>query len=169
MSVTTDDGRKPSFWRRRIVGPIVGQLQQGITPEKIALTLALGAVVSTFPILGSTSILCLLIAFVLKLNQAIMQLTSWLFYPLQFALLLPLYRAGEIFGTPHLALSIPQMMSRFRDAPLKFIGDFGLIALGGIGVWLIAAPLVTALLYFVLRPLLRGLAARLPRTPLADG
>jgi uncharacterized protein (DUF2062 family) len=168
MNATAEQRSKESFWRRRVIGPIVGQLKQGITPEKIALTLSLGAVVATFPILGSTTILCLLIAFVLKLNQAIMQLTSWVFYPVQFALLIPLYRAGEIFGTPHLALSIPQMMSRFKDAPLKFIGDFGLIALGGIGVWLLAAPVVTAVLYFCLRPVLRGLAARLPRSPQTD-
>jgi uncharacterized protein (DUF2062 family) len=168
MNAQTGAGEKPSFWRRHVVAPIVGQLKQGITPEKIALTLSLGAVVSTFPILGSTSILCLLIAFVLKLNQAIMQLTSWVCYPLQFALLLPLYRAGQIFGTPQLSLSIPQMMSRFKDAPFKFIGDFGLIALGGIGVWLIAAPLVTVALYFCLRPLLRGLASRMPKTSLAE-
>ncbi len=161
---------KRSFWRRRVLGPIVNQLRQGITPEKIALTIALGAVVSTFPILGSTTILCTLIAFVLKLNQPIIQLVSWLCYPLQFAVLIPLYRAGEIFGTPHLSLSIPQMVVRFKDGPLKFIGDFGLIALGGIGAWLIVAPVVIALLYFVLRPILSGVAARLPeRAAVATG
>lgn len=162
MSAPADDGAPPSFWRRKVLAPIVGQLRQGITPEKIALTIALGAVVATFPILGSTSILCAVLAFALKLNQPVIQLVNWLCYPLQFALLIPLYRAGEIFGTPHLMLSIPQMVERFKAGPLAFVADFGLIALGGIGVWLLVAPLISALLYLILRPLLRGLARRLP-------
>ena len=51
-----------SFWRRRVVEPIAGQLKQGITPEKIALTIALGMALGIFPILGSTMLLCALAA-----------------------------------------------------------------------------------------------------------
>ena len=89
-----------SFWQRRVVAPIVVQLRQGITPEKIALTIALGGLVlSLFPILGSTTLLCGLAAVVLRLNQPIIQTVNLLAYPLQLALLIPFYRAGErLFG-----------------------------------------------------------------------
>jgi len=52
------DPPRPSFWKRRIVAPIAAQLAQGIAPQKVALTLALGVVLGTFPILGSTMLLC---------------------------------------------------------------------------------------------------------------
>lgn len=147
------------FWRRRVVGVVVAQLRQGITPDKIALTLALGAVLATFPILGSTTILCGIAAAVLRLNQPLIQLANWLCYPLQLILLIPYYRLGErLFGTPHLALSIPQLIERFDAGPLQFVKDFGVIALGGIGAWCVCAPPVALVVYLVLRWPLHALA-----------
>ncbi|WP_029919868.1 DUF2062 domain-containing protein [Nevskia soli] len=149
-----------SWWKRHVVDLIVAQFRQGITPEKIALTVALGCVLATFPILGSTTLLCTAAALWLRLNQPIIQLANYLCYPLQILLLIPLYRAGEWLGAPHLALSIPQLMERFRAGPLQFIADFAGIALGGVGIWCLAAPPVGAALYFILRPPLRLLAIR---------
>lgn len=151
------------FWKRRVGDVVVAQFKQGITPEKIALTVALGGVLAVFPILGSTTALCALAAFCLGLNQPIIQLVNYFCYPLQLALLLPFYRAGEWLGAPHLALSIPQLVERFRAGPLRFVADFAGIALGGIGIWCVVAPLAAALLYAGLRPPLRGVAARLRR------
>lgn len=149
-----------SWWRRRVVAPILAQLRQGITPERIALTAALGAVIAVFPILGSTTLLCGLAAWALRLNQPVIQLVNYLCYPLQFALLLPLYRAGEWFGAPHVSLSIPEMLARFEAGPLEFVAEFGLVALGGVAAWLVVAPFAILLLYLALRPPLRLLAAR---------
>lgn len=154
-------GKKGNFWRRHVLNVVLKQLKQGITPDKIALTLALGGVLAIFPILGTTTILCGLAAVLLKLNQPIIQLANWLAYPLQLLLLVPFCRLGEyIFGTPLLSLSIPQMVQRFDAAPLKFIDDFGVIALGGIGAWCIIAPFAILVIYAVLRWPLRALAAR---------
>ncbi|WP_293000437.1 DUF2062 domain-containing protein [Nevskia sp.] len=153
-----------SVWQRKVVTPILDQLRQGITPEKIALTAALGAVIAVFPILGSTTLLCALVAFRLKLNQPIIQLVNYLCYPLQFALLLPFYRAGEWFGAPHVNLSIPEMLERFQAGPMQFIADFGLVALGGVAAWCVAAPFAIAALYYGLRPVFRAMALRTLRT-----
>ena len=154
-----------SFWRRRVVNVIVGQLKQGITPDKIALTIALGASLAIFPILGSTTLLCAATAVWLRLNQPVIQLVNYLAYPLQLILLIPFYRAGEWFGAPHLSLSIPQLVTRFTAGPLKFIADFGTIALGGIAVWFVIAPPLIALIYFALRHPLRLAAGRVSSRP----
>jgi uncharacterized protein (DUF2062 family) len=151
------------FWQRRVIGLIVAQLRQGITADQIALTVALGCVLALFPILGSTTLLCAGAALWLRLNQPVIQLVNYLCYPLQIALLLPFYHAGEWLGAPHLALSIPQLFERFRASPLQFIADFAGIALGGVGAWCVVAPGTAALLYFMLRPPLRLLAARTRR------
>jgi uncharacterized protein (DUF2062 family) len=152
-----------SFLNRRLVEPIKAQLRQGITPEKIALTLALGAVLGVFPILGSTMLLCGLAGWRLKLNQPIIQVINYFVYPLQLILLLPFYRAGEtLFRQPHVPIfSVTELMQRFANGPLKFIGDYGMIALYGIVVWCLLAPLAATLLYFTLRPVLRSLAGRI--------
>lgn len=152
---------------RRLVDVLLAQLRQGITPDQLALSLALGIVLGLFPILGATSALCALAAFRLRLNQPAIQLVNWLCAPLQLLLLLPFYHAGTCFGAPRLSLSVVQLVARFKgEGLLGFVADFGLVALGGIAVWLLLAPPVAALLYFLLRPLLRGLAQqRVPRRP----
>lgn len=150
-----------SFWKRRIVAPIAGQLRQGITPEKIALTIALGGVLSIFPILGATTILCAAAAFAFRLNQPVIHLVNYCAYPAQFALLIPFYRAGEtLFGQPHVPLSITFLLERFRASPGQFMRDFGMIGVQGIVVWSLVTPVLAAGIYFALRPMLQTLARR---------
>jgi uncharacterized protein (DUF2062 family) len=167
-AVDRDDGplasRPPSsLWRRRVVDPLMGQLKQGITPEKLALSLALGLVLGCFPILGAATVLCTVAGLVLGLNQPVIQAVNQLVYPLQLALLLPQYRAGEwLFQTPSVPLSIPMLYERFAADWRQFLQDYGLLALQGVAVWCLAAPLVAAAVYFLccrpLRVLARGVA-----------
>lgn len=154
-------------WQRRVVAPIVAQLRQGVTPPQIALALAAGSVIGIFPILGATTLLCAMFAFVLKLNQPVIQLVNYLIYPLQIALLFPFYRAGEkLFGqTPVPLLSIGELNTRFWAAPGQFLIDYGLVALYGATVWTLLAPALAALIYLLFKPALTRLAGRLDRRP----
>ncbi|WP_028007473.1 DUF2062 domain-containing protein [Solimonas flava] len=151
-----------SIWQRRLVDPVVAQLRQGITPDRIALTLALATVLGVFPILGATTFLCALAAIWLRLNQPVMQLANYLLTPLHVALLLPFYRAGEtLFGQAHVPIfSVGELLARFQTDPLQFVVDYGRVALYGICVWALLAPFAAALLYLTLRPALRQLARR---------
>lgn len=150
---------RPSFWRRRVLDPIVAQLKQGTTPEKISLTIALGVALGVFPILGSTTALCLAAAVFLKLNQPVIHLVNWFIYPLQFPLILIFIRLGEkLVGAAPVPFSITDMLQRFKDSPAQFFRDFGLTALHGIGGWLLVAPVGVTILYFTLRPAMRKMA-----------
>ena len=151
-----------SFATRRVVAPIVRQLRQGVTPERVALTIALGLVIGVFPILGATTILCGIAAAAFGLNQPIIQLINYFAYPAQLVALIPFYRAGELlFNRPHLPLSIPMLMERFRADAGKFFSDFGLIAVHGIVVWCFVAPFAAAAIYYLTRPSLRLVARRM--------
>ncbi len=156
-----------SFWRRRVVGPILGQLKQGITPEKIALTLALGGVLGIFPIIGLTTLLCALVGVALGLNQPIIQLTNYLMYPVHLALLIPYYRAGEaLFHVPPVPIfSVTDLFTRFEAGPWQFMADYGMVGVYGIVVWCLTAPLIAAAAYFILKPLLRSLSGASGATP----
>jgi hypothetical protein len=161
MPQTENPSRLKKFWRERVVGLIGAQLTQGVTPQKIALTIALGINLAMFPILGSTTLLCAAVAFWLKLNQPIIQLVNWLAYPLQFAMLLPFIRIGEwLTRAPQVTFSIPQMLQKFHDAPGKFLGEFGMTGVHGIIAWLLIAPVLSALIYFTLLPPLKKLSQR---------
>src|SRR5512134_1071225 len=83
------------FWRRRVGDPIVALLRQGLTPEALALSLAVGLVLGVFPIIGATTILCGLAGSVFRLNHVALQLANYLAYPLQVPLILAFVRLGE--------------------------------------------------------------------------
>src|SRR5580700_12082590 len=147
-------------WRRRVVDVVLAQLRQGITPQKIALTVAVGATLGLFPILGSTTLLCFLAGIILRLNQPIIQAVNYLMYPLQITGIYFFIRIGEwLTRTPPLQFSIAGLIQQFRAAPLHFFQEFGMTALRGVLAWVLIAPLVAAVLYFALLPVLRRLAA----------
>lgn len=152
-----------SFWRRRVVLPIAAQLSQGISPEKIALTVALGVVIGIFPILGATTLICAAVAWRLKLNQPIMQLVNYLMYPPHLLLLLPFYRTGEsLFGSGHVPIfSVTELVERFRAGPMQFFIDYGMVGFYGVVVWCLIAPVAIAILYFGLRIPLRAMGRRM--------
>ena len=160
MPETNPPSRLKKFWRERVVGLVVAQLTQGVTPQKISLTIALGITLAMFPILGSTTLLCAVVAFRLKLNQPVIQLVNWLAYPLQLALLLPFVRIGEwLLRAPRVSFSIPELFRKFHESPANFFREFGMTGLHGIIAWLLIAPVLAALIYFALLPPLKKLAA----------
>ena len=76
-------------------------------------------------------------------------------------LIIPIYRAGEtLFLREHVPLSIPLIFERFRADFRQFLLDFGLIAIHGIVVWCLLAPIAALLIYYATRPALRALARR---------
>lgn len=145
-------------WRRRVLDLLLAQLRQGITPEKIALTLAIGLVLGLFPIFGTTSALCLLAGLWLKLNQPMIQLVNWFAAPLQLPGIYLFVRIGErLTRTPPVHFSIAGLVQQFRAAPLQFLQQFGMTGLRAILAWLLIAPAVAAVVYVALLPPLRRL------------
>ena len=65
-----------------------------------------------------------------------------------------------LLGDAPVPLSIPLIFERFRADFWQFLRDFGMIAVQGIAVWCILAPVIIAALYFATRPLLRRIARR---------
>jgi uncharacterized protein (DUF2062 family) len=143
-----------------VVEPVVKQLTQGITPEKIALTLAVGSACALFPLLGTTTLLCLVVGIALRLNQPIIQIVNGVCTPLHFPVILGLIRFGNyIFGHPHTRINIRYMNQLFWDEPAVFFERFGVIAMHAAVAWLIIAPLWSIAIYAIARPVLRELVA----------
>jgi uncharacterized protein (DUF2062 family) len=156
---TASGSRLKKFWRERVVGLIAAQLTQGATPEKIALTIALGLTLGIFPIFGATTTLCAIAGFALRLNQPVIQFVNYLVSPLQLALILVFVRIGEwVVRAPRVSFSIPELFRKFHESPANFFHEFGMTGLHGIIAWLLIAPFLAALVYFLLLPPLKKLA-----------
>ena len=150
---------RQGFFYRKLVSPIINLLSQGITPEKIALSLAVGICLGVFPVLGSTTILCTLAAIVFRLNLPATQLVNYFVYPLQVALLVPFIRFGEIvFRSPHVSLSLAIIFDSIKRSAWQTTKTYWTSGWHAIIAWCLVGPLATWILYLVLAPILRRLA-----------
>ena len=147
------------FLHTRLVRPILQLLTQGITPEKIALSLAFGIMLGVFPVLGTTTLLCLIAALAFRLNLAAVQLVNFLVYPLWFALLIPFVRVGErLFGAPPLAMTGSQMLALAHANFLHSVSVLWLTAMRAAAAWMLVGPPGIIALYLMLVPLIRRMA-----------
>lgn len=148
---------KERFFHRRITRPILDLLRQGVTPEKIALSIALGAALGVFPGIGWTTALCAIAALVLRLNLPAIQIVNYLVYPAQIALLIPFFRLGEkLFRAPHLPVSPPQLQALIHAGVWQAIRLLWTTTWHAMVVWLLVAPIMVAAIYKMLIPLLRN-------------
>jgi uncharacterized protein (DUF2062 family) len=152
---------KEGFFKRRLVRPILELLRQGVTPEKIALSVALGAALGMFPALGCSTTLCAIAAILLRLNLPAIQLVNYFVYPAQMALLVPFFRWGEkLFRAPHFPISVPQMFGLFHAGAWSAIKLLWTTIWHAVVVWGMMAPVFVGLLYAILIPLLRSALRR---------
>ena len=138
---------------------MLGQLRQGVTPEKLAWSLALGIGLGCFPVLGATTGLCFLAGVALKLNQPAVQFVNYLSYPAQLLLIIPFMQAGQrLFGKAPLPLTLPQLQAELASlGGWEVIGRYAVASLRGVVVWMLVAPPTMFALRLVLRPALARL------------
>ena len=137
------------FSLKHFTNVIVQALSQGITPRKLAITCALGAVIGIFPIFGTTTLLCLAVALMFRLNIPLIQLVNYVVAPLQLILILPFIKLGTyLLRLNPFPYSFDELMSMFRNDFWVLLKETGVALAIGIGVWtVISVPLFFLLFY----------------------
>ncbi|MCU1323569.1 MAG: hypothetical protein JWM43_3218 [Acidobacteriaceae bacterium] len=149
---------------RRIALPILALLRRGASPEKLAWSLAAGTLIGINPILGSTTVLCLALAFIFRLNIVASQITNHLVYPLQLILVIPFIRLGSrLFHTAPMPLSAKELLHAARTSPLKLARELWLWESHALVLWVILSAALIPILALVLTPILRRLLVRIQR------
>lgn len=155
-----------SFWQRRVIAPLRVQLTQGITPEKLTLTVAIGVPCGLFPIFGLTTMLCFLVAYIFRLNQAVIHVINQVLWPVHLTMIIVYVRLGAwLFHAPVLPFDLEEIRHLFFHAQREFWSRFGLMGLQAAVAWLLTVPVFFILLYLPLRPLMRRLAPERPAKP----
>ena len=153
-------------WQRHVIDPIAVQLTQGITPEKIALTLAVGSALALFPILGTTTLLCLVAGILLRLNQPIIQIVNALCTPIHLPVIFFMVRLGSwMFNVQSAHVGIRMMNHMLWDDPRDFFERFGITALHAIAAWALLAPFWMVIIYVFALPVLREALRRQTLVP----
>jgi len=155
-----DTPPRRSFWKRRLGDPVLALLTQGVTPDKLAATFAVGTAVSLLPFIGFTTLINVGIGLWLRMNQPLLQAINYLITPLHIVMILFYVRAGEwIWQSQADKFSIGEVITTFRDASLgEFLQRFGWAGVHAFTAWLISVPFIIGALYFSLRPLMHRLA-----------
>ena len=140
----------------KLVLPFVELLKQGVSPEKIALTIALGVSLGVIPIIGSTTVLCTLAALYLRLNLPAIMLVNGAVYPLQIALLIPFLRGGAwLFRVEGPKLTVGQIFHLLSTSLWQAILTLWVATMHALVVWLILGLLTSSLVYLILVAVLR--------------
>ncbi len=150
------------FWQRRVRDPLIALFVQGLTPDKIALTLGVGTACALFPFLGFTSLLTFGVGLWLRLNQPLLQTFNQLLGPVQLLLIVVYVRLGEwLWQAQDSRFTIAEMLRVFREASIgDFLHTFGWAGIHAFTAWVLTAPVLIASVYFTVRPALRRLASK---------
>jgi uncharacterized protein (DUF2062 family) len=131
-------------------------LGQGISPRRLAVTLALGFAVGCIPVVGIPTVLCAGLALALRLNLPAIQAANYAAMPLQFALIVPFVRLGGwLLSTPeHPArYLLPHAIEHF--SALNIASRMSGMAGQALLAWLVAAVPAVVLMTLALNLMLR--------------
>ncbi len=153
-----------SWLRGRIPDPLLKQLQQGMSADRLALCVAIGVVVGNIPIFGTSTLLCAAIALLFRLNLPAMQTVQAAMAPTQLLLIIPFVRLGEwLLRAPHQAAfvgtgtaPIPPGGARTGAVLWDAVIDAGF-------AWMLVAPVATLLIYKMLAPAFERAARQFTR------
>lgn len=128
-------------------------MREGISPQRLALTLALGFAIGCIPVVGVPTALCLLVALGLRLNLPAIQAANYAAMPLQVALIFPFVRLGGWMFASNSHETFQTGM--LHESPLKLLWASGSVAGQALAAWLVTAIPMVVLLTLVLTALLR--------------
>lgn len=147
--------------REQVERRLAGWMRQGISPRRLALTLALGFTIGCVPVMGIPTVICAALALSLGLNLPAIQAANYAAMPFQLALVAPFLRLGaRCLRAPFLAFGARPITG--PGTLLKIAAHLGSMAgqamLGWALVAVPAAAVLTMTLTLVLRkiPVISG-------------
>jgi uncharacterized protein (DUF2062 family) len=156
--------RSKKYLKRKLVNPLLGLLTMGLSPGKLALTVALGFIVGIMPLLGVATLVCTALGYRLKLNIPALLLICYVAGPFYLLLYLPFIKLGIfLFGASDFRMSFEDILDLFREDWLMALNKIWLANMLGLVAWLLVSIPLGFLIYFSLRPLFRKMLFRKPR------
>jgi uncharacterized protein (DUF2062 family) len=142
----------------RIKSSMILWLRQGISPRRLALTLALGFAIGCIPLVGIPTVLCFAVAFGLRLNLPAIQAANYAAMPFQLALIVPFVRlGGRLFATAAPSSLTPTALLHLSS--LRLLSDLSGLAAHALVAWLLVAGPAVLLMTATLSAMLRRIPA----------
>ena len=141
---------------RVVMTPLRRVLRTGVTPERLAWSLALGVVVGVNPLFGSTTLLVLALSAAFRLNLVASQVGNHLMYPVEILLFPVFLKLGSVvFGTGLPPMEGRSLLEAARRHPWETTRMLWLWEWHAVVVWSACALVALPTLALALRPVLR--------------
>ncbi|WKN32761.1 DUF2062 domain-containing protein [Porifericola rhodea] len=125
-------------------------LRQGMSAQKLALTISLGVVLGIIPVFGFITAVCAAIAAWWRLNIPLAIAVLYAAMPLQIILFVPFIRLGEwLFSIGKLEIAPEKIVENIQLAPLSYMNQIWYSIIGALGAWAIVSVLLGVLLYLL--------------------
>jgi uncharacterized protein (DUF2062 family) len=144
-------------WLTKRKQQVAEWLCMGISPQRLALTLALGFAIGCQPVVGMSTALCTLLALALRLNLPAIQAANYLAMPLQLTLMVPFGRMGRWLFSGDAQQSLQSTL--FHGFSIETLRASGSVAGEALGAWLVLATPAVLLMTFGLTVVLRRVPA----------
>jgi hypothetical protein len=139
------------FFRCKILRPLLRQLRGGVTPRRLAWSLAVGVVIGINPSVGLTTLVVIVLAWTFGLNQIASQIGAHAVTPLHLLLFVPFIELGvHLFHTRQLPLSRHQI-EHLSHHPVRLLRDIWQWEWHALIVWGLVAAIAMPLLAIYLR------------------
>lgn len=140
MIESDDIPQGPGFFSR-LKSTFKSQLTQGLSPHGLALSFALGSTLGIMPLAWGSSLICVGLAALLKLNQAVVQGANYLVYPLQIVLFMPyMMGANQLFSSDSVPPDTFLLLAMVTENPSQFFQMFWQANLQALVLWFISSP-----------------------------
>jgi uncharacterized protein (DUF2062 family) len=139
------------FLRCRVLRPLLRLMRGGVTPRRLAWSLALGIVIGINPSVGLTTLLVILLAWTLGLSQVASQIGVHVVAPLHLLLFIPFIQLGVyLFHTRRLPMSRKQI-EHLSHHPWRLFHEIWQWEWHALIVWGIVAAVAMPILALYLR------------------
>ncbi len=139
------------FVRCKVLRPLLRQLRGGVTPRRMAWSLAFGMVIGINPSVGLTTLLVVMLAWMLGLNQIASLVGTHVVAPLHLILFIPFIDLGvHLFHTGRLPLSRRQI-EHLSHHPLRLLHEIWQWEWHALVVWGVVAAIALPLVAMYLR------------------
>ncbi len=139
---------------------VANWLAEGVSPRRLALTLAIGFAIGCIPVAGVPTALCILLAVTLRLNLPVLQAANYLVMPLQWLLMAPFIRMGQwLFHGVSTSTQALKISSLLHLSPQEIVAQLSGLAGHAMAAWLLIALPAVLLMTEAFTRLLRRVPA----------
>jgi len=124
--------------------------KDGLTAEKLALSITIGIISGIFPVIGMTTFISLVLTMLFRQNLLVVQSVQWILALFQVLLIIPFMQFGAYLLSQNVHISMLQINNAFHHGVMSGIKTVGIFHLYAILTWLILALPAAAVSYYSL-------------------